>query len=99
MILHGVTQLFANGLRAWLLRRHVFALAAIVVARPMVSVVMGAIPLAPMLLPARLAPSFERPRHALLCGVLRRWSGRWVGALGLVDVWKGVSELGLARAW
>ncbi len=105
MILHGVTQLFANGFRAWLLRRHIFgaglvwyalgavvtvglfALAAIVVARPVVFLVMGGIPLALMLLPARLAPSFELPRHALLCGVLATAASLLAGVSGpLLDM-------------
>jgi uncharacterized membrane protein YfcA len=105
MILHGITQLFANGFRAFLLRRHVFApglvwyalgaavtlalftVLAIVVPRPLVFLFMGGIPLALMLLPARFAPSFERPRHALACGAFATAASLLSGVSGpLLDM-------------
>jgi uncharacterized membrane protein YfcA len=112
MVLHGVTQLFANGFRAFLLRRHVFAaglvwyalgalatlalfaVLAIVVARPVVFLLMGGIPLALMLLPARFAPSFERRRHSLLCGALTTAASLLAGVSGpLLDVFFVRTEL------
>jgi uncharacterized membrane protein YfcA len=112
MILHGVTQLFANGFRAFLLRRHVFvpglgwyalgalltlgvfALFAIVVSRPVVFLVMGGVPLLLLLVPARFTPSFERPAHALLCGVLTNAASLLAGVAGpLLDTFFVRSEL------
>jgi uncharacterized membrane protein YfcA len=112
MVLHGVTQLFANGFRAFLLRGHIFApglvwyalgalvtlgvftLLAIVVARPVVFLFMGGIPLALMLLPARFAPSFERRRHSLLCGALATAASLLAGVSGpLLDMFFVRTEL------
>jgi uncharacterized membrane protein YfcA len=112
MILHGVTQLFANGFRAFLLRRHVFApglgwyalgalltlagfaVFAVVVSRPIVFLVMGGVPLLLMLVPARFTPSFERPAHAVLCGALTNAASLLAGVSGpLLDTFFVRTEL------
>jgi uncharacterized membrane protein YfcA len=84
MILHGVTQLFANGFRAFLLRDRIYTASllwyalgallafgfftwlALVVARPVLFLLLGGIPLALSIVPKRLAPRFEDPRSALV---------------------------------
>lgn len=105
MVLHGVTQLFANGFRAFLLRRRIYArglvgytvgaLAALggfvwlglVVSRPVLFVLLGAIPLALSLVPRRLAPRFDLPASALACGALVTAAHLLAGVSGpLLDV-------------
>jgi uncharacterized protein len=105
MVLHGVSQLFANGFRAFLLRRHIFApgliwyalgalvslavltALAVVVARPIVFLLLGGIPLAISALPRRIAPSFERPAAAMCCGALVTVANLLAGVSGpLLDV-------------
>lgn len=112
MVLHGVTQLFANGFRAFLLRGRIFtpglvwyalgSLAslgfftwlALVVARPVMFVILGAIPLALSALPTRLAPNFAHARGALACGVLCTAASLLAGVSGsLLDVFFVRTEL------
>lgn len=112
MVLHGVTQLFANGFRAFLLRERIFApglvwyglgalgsLAfftwlALVVSRPVMFVLLGAIPLALSALPLRFAPSFAHSGGALACGVLCTSASLLAGVSGpLLDVFFVRAEL------
>jgi uncharacterized membrane protein YfcA len=112
MILHGVSQLFANGFRTYLLRRHIFAaglgwyalgavvslgaftLLAIVVARPIVFLLLGGIPLCLLAVPKRFAPRFERPTAALCCGALVTVANLLAGVSGpLLDVFFVRAEL------
>jgi len=112
MVLHGVTQLFANGFRAFLLRGRIFtpgllwyaagslcSLAfftwlALVVARPVMFVLLGAIPLALSALPRRLAPNFAQARGALACGVLCTAASLLAGVSGpTLDVFFVRTEL------
>ncbi len=112
MVLHGVTQLFANGFRAFLLRDRFYgaglvwygvgALAslafftwlALVVARPVIFLVLGGIPLALSALPRRFAPNFVRPGAALACGVLCTSGSLLAGVSGpLLDVFFVRAEL------
>jgi uncharacterized membrane protein YfcA len=112
MVLHGVTQLFANGFRAFLLRSRIFtpgllwyatgslaSLAfftwlALVVARPVMFVLLGAIPLALSALPRRLAPNFAHARGALACGALCTAANLLAGVSGsLLDVFFVRTEL------
>jgi uncharacterized membrane protein YfcA len=112
MILHGVSQLFANGFRAYLRRRHIFGaglawyalgalvslgaftLLAIVVARPIVFLLLGGIPLALSALPRRFAPRFERPIAAACCGALVTVANLLAGVSGpLLDVFFVRAEL------
>jgi uncharacterized membrane protein YfcA len=105
MILHGVTQLFANGFRAFLLRDRiytaslvwyalgallafgVFTWLALVVARPVLFLLLGGIPLTLSIVPRRLAPRFEDPRAALVCGALVTAAHLLAGVSGpLLDV-------------
>jgi len=112
MVLHGVTQLFANGFRAFLLRERIFvpglawyalgaagSLAfftwlALVVERPVMFVLLGAIPLALSFVPARFAPNFAHPRGALACGVLCTSASLLAGVSGpTLDVFFVRTEL------
>jgi len=112
MILHGVTQLFANGFRAFLLRDRIYTAAlgwyalgavaalafftwlALVVARPVLFVLLGAIPLSLSLLPQRLAPRFERRGAAAACGALVTAAHLLAGVSGpLLDVFFVRAEL------
>jgi uncharacterized membrane protein YfcA len=112
MVLHGVTQLFANGFRAFILRERIFtrglvwygvgALAslafftwlALVVARPVIFLLLGGIPLALSALPRRLAPNFAHPRAALACGAFVTSSSLLAGVSGpLLDVFFVRAEL------
>ena len=105
MILHGVTQLFANGFRAFLLRDRIytaglawyalgallafscFSWLALVVARPVLFLLLGGIPLTLSFLPKRLAPRFDSPRAALVCGALVTAAHLLAGVSGpLLDV-------------
>jgi uncharacterized membrane protein YfcA len=105
MILHGVTQLFANGFRAFLLRDRIytatllwyalgallafgfFTWLALVVARPVLFLLLGGIPLTLSIVPKRLAPRFEDPRSALFCGALVTAAHLLAGVSGpLLDV-------------
>jgi len=112
MILHGVTQLFANGFRAFLLRDRIYiaglgwyalgaalALAffvwlALVVARPVVFVLLGGIPLVLSLVPRRFAPRFEHKAPAMACGALVTAAHLLAGVSGpLLDVFFVRAEL------
>ena len=112
MILHGVSQLFANGFRAYLLRQHIFTAGllwyalgaalslaactalAIVVDRPIVFLLLGGIPLALSALPRRIAPRFESPAAAALCGALVTVANLLAGVSGpLLDVFFVRAEL------
>ena len=105
MVLHSVSQLFANGFRAFRLRRHVlagglgwyglgavaalgtFALLSIVVARPVMFLLLGGVPLALSALPRRVAPRFDHPAGAVCCGALVAITNVAAGAAGaLLDV-------------
>ena len=112
MVLHGVTQLFANGFRAFLLRDRIygpglvwygigslaslafFTWLALVVARPVMFLLLGGIPLALSLLPRRFAPNFVRPRAALACGALCTSASLLAGVSGpTLDVFFVRAEL------
>jgi uncharacterized membrane protein YfcA len=98
MVLHGVTQLFANGFRAFLLRDRIFvsglvwygvgALGSLAfftwlaLSRPVMFVLLGGIPLALSLLPRRHAPNFVHPRAALACGALTTAASLLAGVSG-----------------
>lgn len=112
MILHGVTQLFANGFRAFLLRDRIylaglgwyalgsafafgfFVWLALVVARPVVFVLLGGIPLLLSLVPRRFAPRFELRAPAVACGALVTAAHLLAGVSGpLLDVFFVRAEL------
>lgn len=114
MLVHGATQIVANGFRFFLLREHVhwrgvafFALGGLVplavfrafalsVEPATVYVLLGGIPLAASLVPARFAPRFERPGQAALCGVTTTTGQLTAGATGAtLDVF--FTRAGLGR--
>jgi uncharacterized membrane protein YfcA len=114
MLVHGATQIVANGFRFWLLRGHVhwrgalwFALGGlaplalfrafeIAVDPGTVYLLLGGIPLAASLVPARLAPRFDRPGQAVLCGAATTVGQLSAGATGAtLDVF--FTRAGLGR--
>lgn len=97
MVLHGVTQLFANGFRAFLLRERIYAPGGRAVLRVRDPLV--ALPGARRMRLRRHARGRSDPGAAhrrALPGLVRPDRGR---AVALIYLLRGISELGLLPAW